>query len=112
MKWVVGRQKDVRYGTHYLVYKLFESKLFKFDVYLIKMPQGCYVPMHTDPSPQDYQHHRLNITLKGYLYHHFEQKPKVLSRIIYFVASDEAHGGYSYPGCLVLSIGWLKRRPV
>jgi hypothetical protein len=110
MKWVVGRQKDVDYGTHYLVYKMFVSKFFKFDCYLIKMPQGCFVPMHKDPAPDTYTHHRLNITLKGYLYHYFDQKPKVLSRIVYFLASEEIHGGYSYSGCLVLSIGWLKKR--
>lgn len=35
----------------------------KFDVYLLRFPEGCEVPPHTDKVPTG-EHYRLNIVLK------------------------------------------------
>ena len=59
MKWVEGRQ-----GSGYYKLKIWESKLFKFDIYLLKYPTGSYIDKHLDPAPLHFDHHRLNIILK------------------------------------------------
>lgn len=61
-KWEKGRQ-----GTGYFKLKLFESKVFKFDVYLLKFPVGCEVPWHLDPTIPGYAHYRRNFTLNPQL---------------------------------------------
>ena len=57
--WEEGRQ-----GTGYFKMKLFESKRFKFDIYLIRFPKGSHIARHSDPAPEGYEHHRLNVKLK------------------------------------------------
>lgn len=59
LKWEEGRQ-----GSGYLKFRLFESKLFKFDLYLLKYPTGSYIHWHTDPSVEGYNHWRCNLVIK------------------------------------------------
>lgn len=58
-QWQQGRQqsgyhKMLLAGVHWPV---------KFDVYLLKFPEGCEVPPHTDKVDKG-KHYRLNIVLK------------------------------------------------
>lgn len=59
MKWEAGRQ-----GSGYLKLKLWESKLYKFDLYLLKYPTGSYITHHFDPSVKGYNHWRCNLVVK------------------------------------------------
>jgi hypothetical protein len=108
MKWEEGRQK-----TGYMKKCLINSKRFKFDVYLLKYPEGSEIPEHIDSAIIPFhEHHRLNIELKraefggsfrmnGYV------KPR---RVHYFRPDlvphsvDKIRKGTRY----VLSIGWNK----
>lgn len=54
-KWVKGRQ-----GTKYEKLPLIQNK--KFDLYLLRFPEGTHVPPHKDPI-KNHKHYRLNITL-------------------------------------------------
>lgn len=66
-KWVNGRQV-VLGDTSYVPYKklrIFQSKRFKFDLYLIKIFPLMSVPWHFDKTFEGYEHHRLNITWSG-----------------------------------------------
>ena len=58
-RWEEGRQ-----GSGYRKLLLASSSRFKFDCYLIEMGEGIDVPMHRDPCPPGFEHHRINITLK------------------------------------------------
>lgn len=58
MNWQLGRQ-----GTGYFKVKLFESRLLKCDAYLLKYPEGAYIPGHKDPVETG-KHYRCNIFLK------------------------------------------------
>lgn len=113
-KWVDGRQ-----NSGYFKLKIFESRLFKFDCYLLKFPEGSVIDKHKDPVTAGYQHHRLNITLIDavlggfFLIKHIgdvEFKPN-LNRFVKFRPDVEEHyatevrQGTKY----VLSIGWLKK---
>lgn len=61
MKWEEGRQQ-----TGYMKKCLINSKRFKFDVYLLKYPEGSYIPPHIDSAIIPFhEHHRLNIVLKN-----------------------------------------------
>lgn len=59
LAWERGRQ-DGGYDK----LKLLESKRLRFDLYLLRFPEGSVVPMHRDPSPDGFSHHRVNITLR------------------------------------------------
>ena len=60
MKWEEGRQQ-----TGYMKKCLINSKRFKFDVYLLKYPEGSYIPAHIDSAIIPFhEHHRVNIILK------------------------------------------------
>ncbi len=60
MKWEGGRQQ-----TGYMKKCLINSKRFKFDVYLLKYPEGSYIPPHIDSAIIPFhEHHRVNIVLK------------------------------------------------
>ena len=56
--WNQGRKM-----THYYKCALFRSGKFKCDVYLLKFPTGSYIDDHKDPSPEGYEHHRINFVL-------------------------------------------------
>ena len=53
-----------RLHSGYLKFKIVESSIFKFDIYLIKFPEGSFIPEHTDPAINGYRHYRCNIILK------------------------------------------------
>ena len=55
MKWQKGRQNG-------LYYKFPLITLPRFDMYLLKIPQGSSVPTHTDPV-RNKKHYRLNIDI-------------------------------------------------
>ena len=55
MKWQKGRQNS-------LYYKFPLITLPRFDMYLLKIPQGSSVPTHTDPV-KNKKHYRLNIDI-------------------------------------------------
>ena len=57
-KWMAGRQVE---GYQ----KMLLVSLFRFDVYLIKYPPNFELPVHVDPAPEGFEHHRMNITLRG-----------------------------------------------
>lgn len=115
--WSEGRQ-----GGGYLKLKLLESKLFKFDLYLLKFPSGSVVHDHIDPSQEGYEHHRLNIILKKvnpkkggvfytYLPNGLKQRWKV--RMVKFRPDITKHGMTQIAPddwSLWLTIGWLKRK--
>ena len=121
-KWKEGRQ-----GTGYYKMKLFESKLLKFDVYILKMEENAnifpppHIPDHYD-KVEGYKHHRLNVILKrpihggrfriqkkGLYWYEFVEGHK--KRMHYFRPDLEKHGvtflleGTRY----VISIGWLTK---
>ncbi|GGP28005.1 2OG-Fe(II) oxygenase [Silvimonas amylolytica] len=59
-RWQRGRQ-----GSGYDKMLLFTARWpIPFDSYLIRYPDGAYIPPHTDPV-QDGRHYRLNIILKS-----------------------------------------------
>lgn len=108
--WEPGRQ-----NSGYFKKKIFESKLLKFDCYLLKYPKGSIIYAHKDPAPDGFKHHRLNIVLRntnlgGYFYQGdkgFQPKSK---RLFYFRPDIEKHGLTKIEGSTryVLSIGWLR----
>ena len=110
MNWTNGRQ-----NSDYKKLKIFESKLLKMDMYLIKYDIGDWIPYHTDKVPGK-EHHRFNITLSqaqegGKFTTHHRTKPKLWTRrTILFRPDLEPHGvskvrkGKRY----VISIGWLR----
>jgi hypothetical protein len=53
--WKEGRQ-----GSGYWKLKLLESKLLKFDLYILKFPTGSYIDWHRDPAVEGHKHWRLN----------------------------------------------------
>lgn len=58
--WKLGRQQD----SCYWKLKLFESKKFEFDVYLLKFENRSWVNPHIDPVIEGKEHHRINIILR------------------------------------------------
>lgn len=110
LNWVNGRQNDT-----YFKLKIIESKLFEFDVHILKYPTGSFVGVHRDPV-HDRRHHRLNIVLNknfdGGVFEkwHTVSSELITDRIVKFRPDIEEHAvlkitkGTRY----VLSIGWLK----
>lgn len=54
--WKLGSQK-----TGYKVLTLFFSRWLEADVYIIKYPQGSFIPPHIDYVGSEREHYRLNI---------------------------------------------------
>jgi len=108
--WEKGRQ-----NSGYEKLRVLLSNRFKFDVYILKYPEGSVIQSHVDKVDEIFEHHRLNIVLKK------AKKGGVFScndtaktgRIHYFRPDIMKHKvskielGTRY----VLSIGWLKKKP-
>lgn len=56
-KWISGRQ-----NTGYWKMPIVRSKLFRFDIYILKFEEGVEVPWHTDPAKTG-RHFRFNLYL-------------------------------------------------
>lgn len=108
--WVPGRQ-----GTGY--YKLLLGKAafpFRWDVYILKFPDGSRIDWHTDPSPFG-EHNRMNIVLRrscgggNFIVKDGVTPVQMSGRVVHFRPDIEEHmvtevtGGPRY----VLSIGWI-----
>lgn len=110
LKWIEGRQ-----GSGYFKMPLWISERFKFDVYLIKIPEGVVVPTHTDPAVEGYTHHRINFTYRGFVnlpcYRMYVLgKQFRFWRFTYFRPDKYAHGlRKTKQEIQMLSIGWLRR---
>ncbi|MCG7548075.1 MULTISPECIES: 2OG-Fe(II) oxygenase [Pseudoalteromonas] len=85
----------------------------KFDVYLLRFPQGCEVPEHTDKVNKG-RHYRLNIVLKKaqkggeFICHSpiFEsERIKLFRPDLCVHAVSKVEQGER----LLLSIGWVRR---
>lgn len=106
MFWKRGRQ-DAEYHT----LKLFQSSLFKFDVYLLRVPANNLVPWHTDPAPEGYIHRRFNAHLKGRGWTYLgSMGNSSKTRTLKFDASEVEHAYLANRDVLILSIGWLVKR--
>jgi len=113
MNWLEGRQ-----GTGYYKLKIFESKLLKMDIYLLKFPKGSKIDRHIDPVPEGYEHHRFNAILKRpkeggeciIAREPFNFRPQ-RNRFIKFRPDIMQHyvSRISEGTRYVLSIGWLKK---
>jgi hypothetical protein len=117
MIWEQGRQK-----TGYLKKCLINSKLFKFDMYLLKYPEGSEIPRHLDSAIIPFhEHHRINVVLQKpkeggefFITDNYDNDHKQSGRFFYFRPDLKQHGvlkitkGTRY----VLSIGWsiMKRK--
>jgi hypothetical protein len=116
------RWKPGRVGTGYFTCRLWQNKWpVKFDVYIVKYPEGSYIPPHTDPSPvSGKRHFRFNYTFwlpkicGGFAYQGTAEEHKHVyyrsKRITFFRPDIIEHEvmkvveGTRY----VLSIGWLR----
>lgn len=111
MKWEEGRQ-----GSGYYKMKLLESKLFKFDVYLLKFPKESFIMRHTDPAPDGYEHHRLNVILNqrfnGGIFYQNDTPATKSTRIIKFRPDLLSHrvSRVTAETRYVLSVGWLNEK--
>jgi hypothetical protein len=108
--WETGRQ-----NTGYDKLRLLPEQFFlPIDCYLLRFPEGCNVPPHTDPVKEGYNHFRVNLILKkadngG----EFVTTDAILDwpRLKFFRPDicehsvTEVKSGVRY----LLSIGWLKR---
>ena len=114
-KWENGRQ-----NSGYLKMKIFESKLFKADCYILKYPKSSKIDPHTD-EVEGHEHHRVNIILKKaklgggfYTKRKFQSQNRYYKRgrFNYFRPDKTIHGvGFMHLGTrYVLSIGWLKKK--
>lgn len=117
LNWKAGRLGE-GYFKMLLIPEWF-SKLFKFDIYLIWFKSGSRIESHLDPIDENYEHHRLNITLKdskwgGIFYKdtsNIRDRIDINKKIIKFRPDIEIHGQSLNDGTkVVLSIGWLKKK--
>jgi len=108
LKWKHGRQ-----AGGYQKLKIFESKFFSCDCYLLYYKEGSFIPEHTDPVKKK-KHYRLNIELVkpkrgGYFIYDLPLIWKFY-RIVLFRPDITIHSvtkiikGYR----LMLSIGWAR----
>jgi len=119
MKWL--RWDHGRQGSGYSKMLLAQSKFFKFDCYILKVPDGVGIPEHVDPAIEGYEHHRLNailnkpcvgtgqIVVKGPI-------RKIGERIMIFRPDLYPHSMtpvsyiWSDNSLYILSIGWLRKK--
>lgn len=106
-KWTKGRQ-----SANYEKLTLLESKRFKFDLHIIKVPALENIPEHRDLAPEGYKHHRLNahfgpgeIWIKlgdGWI--------KGTRKFYYFRPDIQTHRMlWEYKPTYILSFGWLTK---
>ena len=116
LSWDDGRQL-----SGYSKMLLAISERFKFDVYLIRIPDGCGVPKHRDPAKEGFDHHRVNIAINkpslgtGNMHIAGPAKKFLFDRIIYFRPDLYVHSMdpvdfiWSDHSAYILSIGWLRK---
>ena len=116
MEWDRGRQ-----DSGYFKKKLFESKLLKCDLYLLKIPGGVGVPAHVDEAPVGYNHWRFNIELgslkhtgctiiRGWYNAWFQHAEEMKFRVVLFNASNVNHEYVAgEKTAYFISFGFLKR---
>jgi len=107
-RWEKGRQE-----SGYLKMLLLKSNIFKFDLYLIKFPQGSLIKPHTD-IVQNEKHYRINIILKNAK----EGGEFICSKLMYnskrikiFRPDIEEHSVSKIKEGtrLVISLGWIRK---
>lgn len=110
--WINGRQ-----GSGYQKVRLLECRWpIRFDLWILRFPEGSYIDSHVDPVEDGYNHYRLNVIIKrsenGGVF--FGEPIWRSIRVILFRPDISVHGvtkvekGTRY----VLSLGWLTRRKV
>lgn len=116
LQWEDGRQI-----AGYRKMQLLRSHLLRFDVYLIKIPDGSGIPPHVDPVLDGFEHHRLNITLTrpspaaGEVRCEGPSRNFLFGRAMLFRPDLYTHWVkpvtfiMSTSSMYLLSIGWLKR---
>ncbi|KID57503.1 hypothetical protein JF50_09925 [Pseudoalteromonas luteoviolacea] len=108
-RWQVGRQK-----SGYQKMLLLGARWpIKFDVYLLKFPEGCEVPEHVDAVSSG-RHFRLNLVLKKAKKggEFMCQTPLYESDRVKFFRPDScvhAVTQVEQGSRLLLSIGWIRR---
>lgn len=110
LKWQKGRQ-----ATGYDKMLIANARWpLRFDVYVLRFPQGCHVPEHRD-EVRDGRHYRLNLVLKraqsGGEFHCADPIFET-TRIKFFRPDVSLHSVTKIElGCrYVLSIGCLRRK--
>jgi len=105
-KWFSGRQ-----GGGYEKLPLFISQRFKFDLYIIKIPEGTEISKHTDPVTPGYNHHRANFTFFGRPKQMYVAGPiKRWWRFEYFRPDLYSHGLKGQREDIwMISLGWLTK---
>ena len=116
LSWDDGRQL-----SGYSKMLLAISERFKFDAYIIRIPDGFGVPKHRDPAVEGYEHHRVNIELKrglftGIMHVKGPIKKFLFNRVMYFRPDLHVHWMTPHSFILdssdstyLLSVGWLKK---
>lgn len=104
--WMVGRQV-----TGYLKSRVFEFK--KADCWVLKYPDGTYIPPHKDKVEDGYEMWRINLVLKkpkGGGVFTCEGGMNLWGRVMVFCASKNKHSVSRCVGTrYVLSIGFIKK---
>lgn len=104
--WTKGRQ-----NSGYFKLKLFESKRFKIDCYILKFPEGSEIKPHIDEVDSG-NHYRLNIIIKNAISGGLFKCDKTLintKRIKLFRPDKHLHSvSRVEKGCrYVFSVGWV-----
>lgn len=114
--WQTGRQ-----NSGYDKMLIASSDRFKFDFYVLRIPDEMSVPTHCDPSPEGYAHRRINLALCATkppeTCFHGGPEPLILfgGRLVFFRPDVSPHSlrprAVRIPGraTYMLSFGWLKR---
>lgn len=110
-----GKWKEGRQGSGYRKLDLFISQFFLCDLYIIKIPLGVGVPAHTDPGIEGYEHHRVNITVRGFTDQKMMVEGKVHRwwRFEYFRPDLYKHSLDTLrKDMYLLSFGWLRKKSI
>ena len=108
-RWKQGRQKS---GYH----KMLLARAIwpiKFDLYLLKFPEGCELPPHQDEVDHG-KHYRLNIVLKNAKEggDFICKSPIYSNHRVYFFRSDISEHSVSKVitgNRYLLSLGWVRK---
>ena len=103
-----GRQKATEKITKLALWSMFDC-----DAYFLWFPEGQDVGLHTDPV-KDKEHHRLNITIKGF----WTLKVMEDGRYVRYIQETfnyhkfrpdiQRHSAVFHHNSLVFSFGWVK----